>query len=158
MGSPDILFELLYSPSLYNKLKPDNSKAWIMSSNGPRKSNITQIYSLKSPRAPFAMTPGDLLIEIALFLETRLDILNFCFTVRPFGFRRSCSTEWYQLPVTICLLECFPRPLWDRRTAVCWTVLCYPRDATTTLRHCPACASACYQTASKVSQPFHCFG
>lgn len=26
-------------------------------------------------------TPGDLLFEIALFLETRLDILNFCLAV-----------------------------------------------------------------------------
>ena len=27
------------------------------------------------------MAPGDLLVEIAMFLETRLDILNFCLTV-----------------------------------------------------------------------------
>jgi hypothetical protein len=40
----------------------------IMSFNAPRKANIT---------------PGDLLLDIALFLEARLDVLNFCLTVRP---------------------------------------------------------------------------
>ncbi|KAF8149532.1 hypothetical protein B0H34DRAFT_667733 [Crassisporium funariophilum] len=35
---------------------------------------------LKAPRSPFAIAPGDLLIEIALFLETRSDILNLCLT------------------------------------------------------------------------------
>jgi hypothetical protein len=35
------------------------------------------------------MVPGDLLMEIALFLETRLDILNFCLTVCYFFFQNS---------------------------------------------------------------------
>ncbi|KAF8971198.1 hypothetical protein BDZ97DRAFT_1788255 [Flammula alnicola] len=36
--------------------------------------------SLKQFRSPLTRTPGDLLIEIALFLELRQDLLNFCLT------------------------------------------------------------------------------
>ena len=32
--------------------------------------------------SPISRVPGDLLIEVALFLESRKDILNFCLTVR----------------------------------------------------------------------------
>ena len=38
---------------------------------------------IKPVGAPFVMASGDLLLDIALFLETRLDVLNFCLTVRP---------------------------------------------------------------------------
>ncbi|KAF8800240.1 hypothetical protein BYT27DRAFT_6840104 [Phlegmacium glaucopus] len=41
---------------------------------------MTQTHRPNSLGAPFAMAHGDLLIEIALFLETRVDILNFCLT------------------------------------------------------------------------------
>lgn len=50
-----------------------------MSPNNLWKAGMTQIYP---PKIPFAMAPDDLLIEIALFLETSLDLLNFCLTVR----------------------------------------------------------------------------
>ena len=53
------------------------------------------IHPFKFLDAPF---PGDLLIEIALFLETRLDILNFCLTVCPLCFEQPCSSDLYQLP------------------------------------------------------------
>ena len=59
----------------------------------PWKDNTTQARQVKPLEAPFAMAPGDLLIEIALLLETRLDILNFCLTVRPFRFEWPYLTE-----------------------------------------------------------------
>ena len=54
-----------------------------MSPNDLWKASMTQICPSKTP---FAMAPADLLIEIALFLETSLDILNFSLTVRPLYF------------------------------------------------------------------------
>lgn len=54
-----------------------------MSPNDLWKAGMAQICPLKTP---FAMAPADLLIEISLFLETSLDILNFSLTVCPFMF------------------------------------------------------------------------
>lgn len=65
------------------------------------------------------MAPGDLLIEIALFLETSLDILNFSLTVCPLCFEWPCSSDLYQLSVTVYLFECLPGPLRDSRVALC---------------------------------------
>jgi hypothetical protein len=87
-----------------------------MSQNDLLKAGMTQVCPLKTP---FAMAPADLLIEIALFLETSLDILNFSLTVRLLCFEWPCSTDLYQLSVTVFLFECLTGPLRDRRVALC---------------------------------------
>ena len=124
-----------------------------MSPNDLWKTGMPQISTFKTP---FAMAPADLLIEIALFLETSLDILNFSLTVRPLCSEWPCSTNLYQLSVTACLFECLTGPLRVRRVALCWTVRRYLGNAAKTTRHCSTCARACDQTPSKVpsSQPF----
>jgi hypothetical protein len=47
-------------------------------------STRTSIPPLDPRESPLAFAPGDLLLDIALFLETRSDLLNFCLTVCPF--------------------------------------------------------------------------
>ena len=46
-------------------------------------STRTSIPPLNPRESPLAFAPGDLLLDIALFLETRSDLLNFCLTVCP---------------------------------------------------------------------------
>jgi hypothetical protein len=110
------------------KIELDNHSyhTFIMSPNDLWKAGMTPTCPLKTP---FAMAPADVLIEIALFLETSLDILNLSLTVCPLCPDRPCSINLYQLSVTVCLFECLFGSLRDRRVTLCRTVRRYLGDA-----------------------------
>ena len=103
-----------------------------------------------SPKFGYHKLPGDLLIEIALHLEYRQDILNLCLTVRLVlhSFKTIYLISNLHI-VTSCSLECVIGPIPGRCVEIECPMRANPWYAHATYRNCKACETSRGQVVHK---------
>ena len=109
-----------------------------------------------NPRAsPLALAPGDLLLDIALFLETRSDLLNFCLTVcyLYYTLKTEMTTSLSHIMSLLMFLQCSTNLLsWDRLNNVASPWECF-RERQTLLGTSVNSLSDHKQNTSRISVP-----
>jgi len=115
---------------------------WQSSSSMPTSKEFRLLESGYSAyHSPISWVPGDLLIEVALFLESRMDILNFCLTVCG-SILRSRATIDLSIKVKLQLFQCVLSSLRKGGVKVCRTVHMDSWNARQTGRCCTTCSRA----------------